>query len=117
MIFITGPLYSGKKDYAKQLLGGITGPTFEKAAVWDVQALAAGCQNAAELNALAARLAENYSVVIATEVGGGVVPIDAAERAAREAAGRLACLLAARATRVVRVLCGIPILLKGEKCE
>ena len=36
------------------------------------------------------------SIVMATEVGGGVVPMDAGERAAREAAGRLACLLAAR---------------------
>ena len=36
------------------------------------------------------------------------------QRAAREAAGRLSCLLAARAETVVRVCCGIPQLLKGE---
>ena len=44
----------------------------------------------------------------------GVVPVDPAQRAAREAAGRLSCLLAARAETVVRVCCGIPQLLKGE---
>ena len=49
---------------------------------------------------------------LATEVGGGVVPIDPSERAAREAAGRLSCLLAQRAERVVRVFCGLPMVLK-----
>jgi len=46
------------------------------------------------------------------------VPIDPAARAAREAAGRLACLLAARADCVVQMFCGLPTILKGElpKC-
>ena len=79
-------------------------------AVWDVQDLAAA---APDLTALADALAAR-PVVIATEVGGGVVPVDPAQRAAREAAGRLSCLLAARAATVVRVCCGIPQLLKGE---
>ena len=66
-----------------------------------------------ELPALARELAE-YDIVIATEVGGGVVPMDAEERAGREAAGRLACLLAERADCVVQMFCGIPTVLKGE---
>ena len=53
-------------------------------------------------------------MVVATGVGGGVVPVDREERAAREAAGRLACLLARRADAVVRVFCGIPVVLKGK---
>ena len=61
---------------------------------------------------LADRLARNDAVMI-TEIGGGVVPADAGERAAREAAGRLSCLLAQRADRVVRVFCGLPLELKG----
>ena len=63
------------------------------------------------LDALAEELAQ-HEVVIATEVGGGVVPVDPDERAAREAAGRLGCLLAQRAERVVRVFCGLPVVLK-----
>ncbi|MFR1234478.1 MAG: bifunctional adenosylcobinamide kinase/adenosylcobinamide-phosphate guanylyltransferase [Evtepia gabavorous] len=55
-----------------------------------------------------------YEVVIATEVGGGVVPVDPVQRQNREAAGRLACLLAQRADRVIRVFCGLPQALKGE---
>ena len=82
----------------------------EKRAVWDVQDLAASAE---DLPALAENLSHR-DVVIATEVGGGVVPMDPVERAAREAAGRLNCLLAQRAETVVRVFCGIPTVLKGK---
>lgn len=107
MIFITGPLYSGKRDYACSLLN-CGAEELEGHAVWDVQDLAAGCD---DLPALADQLAQ-HEVVIATEVGGGVVPVDREERAAREAAGRLSVLLARRAERVVRVFCGLPMVLK-----
>ena len=109
MIFVTGPLFAGKREYIRNALG-LAPQAFEAAAVWDVQRLA---ETAGDLEALADRLAQK-EIVIATEVGGGVVPMDPAERAAREAAGRLACLLAARAATVVRVCCGLPQLLKGE---
>lgn len=112
MIFITGPLYSGKKTYAAKYLH-CTVQEIANYAVWDVQTLAEGC---ADLEALADQLAQR-EVVIATEVGGGVVPADAAQRAGREAAGRLACLLAARADTVIRVFCGLPMVLKGSTKE
>ncbi len=104
MIFVTGPLYSGKRTFARKTWGEV--PT-----VWDVQDLAAG---EADPPALADRLAAEYEVVIATEIGGGVVPVEPEVRAAREAAGRLSCLLAERAETVVRVFCGLPLVLKGE---
>ena len=47
-------------------------------------------------------------------MGGGVVPTDPAQRAAREASGRLTCLLAQKADTVIRVFCGIPTVLKGK---
>ena len=106
MLFVTGPLYSGKRTFAQQFPGR---------RIADVQDLAAQSE---DLSRLADELAQNYDIILATEVGGGVVPMDAAERAAREAAGRLACLLAARADCVVQLFCGIPTVLKGElpKC-
>ena len=67
MIFITGPLYSGKKEYARRLLG-CSREELKDRAVWDAQDQAKDC---ADLNALADELAR-YEVVIATEVGGGV---------------------------------------------
>lgn len=51
-------------------------------------------------------------VVICDEVGSGVIPIDAQERAAREQCGRLCILLAKEATRVIRMVCGIPKIIK-----
>ena len=111
MIFITGPLFAGKRDFACHILN-CKAEELAGYAAWDVQELA-GQQTPEEL---ADRLAA-WPVVIATEVGGGVVPVDAKQRADREAAGRLACLLAQRADTVVRVFCGLPILLKGELPE
>ena len=109
MIFITGPLFSGKRDMAKNLLRSGE-EELSRRAVWDVQELAAGC---GDLPALADTLAER-EIVIATEIGGGIVPVTPEERAAREAAGRLSCLLAQRAEVVVRVFCGLPTVLKGR---
>ena len=60
MVFVTGPLCSGKRTFA-QKLGGRQ--------VYDVQDLAV---DAADLNRLADELAD-YDVVTAAEVGGGVV--------------------------------------------
>lgn len=107
MIFITGPLFSGKRAYARTFCS-------EGEMCPDAQELAFG---EADLPALADRLAEQYKVVISTETGGGVVPADAALRADREAAGRLACLLAERADTVIRVFCGLPMVLKGRLPE
>ncbi len=102
MIFITGPLYSGKRTFA-QKLGGRQ--------IFDVQNLAA---DADDLERLADALAADYDVAAATEIGGGIVPMEAEQRRAREAAGRLACLLAARADTVIEMFCGIPTVIKGE---
>lgn len=109
MIFVTGPLFSGKREYIRNALR-LSQEEFSKKAVWDAEQLAAG---ASDLEKLAEDLSAR-EIVIASEVGGGVVPADPAERAAREAAGRLACLLARRADTVVRVVCGLPQVLKGE---
>lgn len=47
------------------------------------------------------------AVVISREIGGGIVPLDAAERAWRERHGAMLQTLAARAQRVTRVFCGL----------
>ncbi len=169
MIFVTGPMFAGKREYIRNALK-MDEEAFAACAVWDVQkrvllpenskaqdqALKPGDPDVSvhsvssegsdaleqtsvaefpvekeqtcssedfekntvitdfeELRALADSLAKK-KIVIAAEVGGGIVPADPGERAAREAAGRLACLLAARADVVIRVCCGLPQVLKGE---
>ena len=103
MIFVFGPLWSGKRAVARDILRCTD-------MVWDVQELA---RERTDLDALADELAA-HEAVIATEIGGGVVPTDREERETRERAGRLSCLLAERADAVVRVFCGIPTVIKGE---
>lgn len=46
-------------------------------------------------------------VVICDEVGYGVVPVDAFERAFREKTGRVCCYFAKEAQQVIRVVCGV----------
>ncbi len=109
MIFVTGPLFSGKQEFISGALGW-SDADFSDKAIRDVQDLAG---KAEDLDLLASELAK-YEVVLATEIGCGVVPVDKEERRCREAAGRLSCLLAEKADTVVRVCCGIPKVLKGE---
>lgn len=109
MIFVTGPLFAGKQRFICDMLGW-SEEEFCRKAVRDVQELAG---NAQDLTELADRLSD-FDVVIATEIGGGIVPLDPRERETRERAGRLACLLAERAETVIRVCCGLPQILKGE---
>ena len=54
------------------------------------------------------------AVILCDEVGCGVVPMDRTDREWRERVGRTCCYLAERAERVIRVYCGIPMVLKGE---
>ena len=57
MILITGPLYSGKRTFARTLPGRC---------IADAQQLAAGCKDNAELEKLADKLSA-YDIVLSTE--------------------------------------------------
>ena len=52
------------------------------------------------------------AVVIANEVGAGVVPMAAEDRAFREAVGRALCVIAGKAEQVTRCVCGIGVRIK-----
>ena len=109
MIFVTGPMFSGKREYIKSALN-LSDEELAKRAVWNVEELVS--EKAVTLEALADELASK-EIVIADEIGCGLVPLDASEREKRERAGRLACMLAERADKVIRVVCGCPQVLKG----
>ena len=109
MIFVTGPMFSGKREYIKSALN-LSDEEFAERAVWNVEGLVS--EKAVTLEALADELASK-EIVIADEIGCGLVPLDASEREKRERAGRLACMLAERADTVIRVVCGCPQILKG----
>ena len=109
MIFVTGPMFSGKRAYLKSVLN-LSDEEFAERAVWNVEELVG--EKAVTLESLAEGLASK-EIVIADEIGCGLVPLDASEREKRERAGRLACILAERADTVIRVVCGCPQILKG----
>lgn len=51
-------------------------------------------------------------IIISNEIGYGIVPYDAFERAYREQVGRISCIIAKRAEQVIRVTCGIGVRMK-----
>ena len=52
------------------------------------------------------------AIVIANEVGAGVVPMAREDRAFREAVGRALCVIAQQAESVTRCVCGIGVRIK-----
>lgn len=54
------------------------------------------------------------TVIVCREVGCGVSPMDEGDRVWRERVGRVCCELARRAGHVIRLCCGLPMVLKGD---
>ena len=50
--------------------------------------------------------------IVCNELGNGVVPMEAFDRRYRETVGRICCNIAKQAEEVIRIVCGIPIVLK-----
>lgn len=136
MILVTGSEASGKKTYVKSL--GFTeedmsfDPYSDAPVILNVEravflALKEKEEEAASADekvertekakineaALLFEQLKNKKVVTINEVGSGVIPAERAERLGREASGRLSVLLAKEAEQVVRMVCGIPVMLKG----
>ena len=114
MMLVIGAMASGKLDYVRSLGYGkediSDGVLDGRPVLYNLQDIVFA--NPAESPALFAPLMLK-EVVVCNEVGSGVIPVDARGREAREACGRLCNRLAANADRVVRLVCGIPVALKG----
>ena len=109
MILIIGGRAAGKRSYALERFGP------DALFVHDLQAvvrqlLKEGQDPAAFVQQLIRESPD--AVVLCDEVGMGIVPLDAFDRAWREAVGRACCKLASAADEVVRVVCGLPQRLK-----
>lgn len=52
------------------------------------------------------------AILVSTEIGYGIVPVDQFERTYREQTGRICCTIANRAQEVYRITCGIPMRIK-----
>ena len=112
MILIIGGYAAGKRSYVRESLGYTDaqmadGVLNDLPVVFNAQDLAMTHPTETLLPALLQK-----DVVIVNEMGAGVIPMEKSQRMAREAGGRLAILLAQQAERVVRIVCGLPQILK-----
>ena len=121
MIVVTGGVASGKKTFLEEYGIDLT-CVFDAR---DSQASAVSLADATVVfhveelvreGALARGVFEQLlskQVLTCTEVGSGVIPLTWDDRQFRERAGSLSSSLAKEADCVVRMVCGIPVVLKG----
>jgi adenosylcobinamide kinase/adenosylcobinamide-phosphate guanylyltransferase len=85
--------------------------------LWLSNALLARADVDAEIERLEAALTQAAAplVLVANEVGFGIVPDNPLGRRFRDSQGLLNQRIAARADRVVLVVAGLPLIIKGEK--
>ncbi len=114
MILVIGGRSSGKRSYVEslgydpaQIADGVLD---DRPVLYNLQSITMADPEGAP--ALFGALLEK-EVVVCDEVGSGVIPLEKARRLGREATGRLCCRLAAEATQVVRLVAGIPTVIKG----
>ena len=121
MVLIIGGAFQGKLEYAVNRFSLSTEDVADGAECSLEEALRARCLR--DLHLFSGRFSlgdieywlENNvcEIVIADEIGGGIVPAGEDMRKLRETAGRLMCRAAEKADAVIRVHCGIPAVIKG----
>ena len=104
-----GGAYQGQEALARQ-----QNPDGEVFADFHETIRAAVLRGGEEPRAFAQRFCAEHpeAIVIANEVGAGVVPMAAEDRAFREAVGRALCVVAQHAESVTRCVCGIGVRIK-----
>lgn len=125
MIMVTGGAYEGKTDFVKSQFccDIIDGRNCDLESVFTVECIS-------NYHLLVKRLIENKQnviefteslfrknpdlIVIINEIGCGIVPIEKSDRIWREQVGRAGCMIAEKSDTVVRLICGIPTVIKGE---
>lgn len=114
MILVIGGIASGKRTYVRSLgyddAQMDSDPSSDRPVLLELdELLRAGALDSQTTKALLRK-----DVIVCCEVGQGVVPMDAGERAWRELVGRTCALFAEQAEKVVRLVCGIPVVIKDD---
>ncbi len=124
MILVVGGCFQGKTDYACEAFGipreeaadGAlcgTEDLYTARLLFHFHEYIRRLMEAGEEFSLEELKRRNPSVVLVTnELGYGVVPVDAFDRAYREKTGRVCCEIAKAADEVHRVVCGIGTVIK-----
>lgn len=127
MILITGGMYQGKQEFAKEKFNLKDTEIFNfyennKLDEGNYKAMY-GCENQVrnmvKMGKTPDEILEFWSnpcyedcILIFNDVSMGIVPLDKEERTFREATGKVATCLAGKAENVYRIFCGIPMTLK-----
>lgn len=128
MILIVGGVFQGKLEFAKSLKeSGVEPERIVDGENLDEEQLASAdvvnhfhlylrslLEQGREVTAAVQSLLERNPqvILVAAELGCGVVPVDAFDRQYRETVGRVCCRLAKEAQAVYRVTCGIGVRIK-----
>lgn len=124
MEMIIGGAFQGKAAYAKKEhpeIVFVRGETLDEKGLLEAEGVLGfqdyirkEMQNGKNVQDLAEKLIMHNPdlVLVSEEVGYGVVPVDAFDRAYREAVGRICTKLAAHSKKVTRVICGIGMVIK-----
>ncbi len=127
MKLIIGGAFQGKKEYVKEQFSlsdkqMIDGKDAEYEDIFHCTCLyhfhewvKKGLEQGWDLGNLAEQIQEKNPdlIVISNELGYGVVPINAFDRKYREGTGRLCTQLAAGSQQVIRVVCGLGMVIKN----
>ncbi len=112
MVLVIGGIASGKRAYIRSL--GYREDDMNSSIHGDSpvlygleEVLRQGALSADDLDAIIRK-----EVVACCEVGQGVVPLDATDRTWRELVGRTCIELAKHADKIVRMVCGIPTIIR-----
>ena len=115
MVVVVGGCASGKRTYVTSL--GYTsadmadGVLDERPVLLNLQDYIAACPEDLSPESIVDSLADK-KIIVCCEIGNGIVPLAPHERTLREQVGRTLNILAERADSVVRMVCGIPVVLK-----
>ena len=114
IIVLTGGAFQGQEEYAKAHYPGSR--IFPELSEWFRALLQEGKEPEEvlkeELFSSGGFTGSSPAVVIAYDIGCGIVPLDPFERSLRERYGRFTTALAERAERVERIFCGLSERLK-----
>mgnify|MGYP000884520578 FL=1 len=120
MVLIIGGRASGKRDVALKRFGleaqavspekALHTPCIDQFHEIIRQLLARGEDSGQYVEKLMQQNPE--AIILCDEIGMGIVPLSRDDRAWREAVGRACCRIAAQASQVIRVVCGLEQQLK-----
>ena len=121
-VFIGGA-HNGKRAYVKEMLteqdvdwieGGLPSPSREPIVVTGLENWLASCALSEEeaIYQVMKSVENRDTIVILTDIGRGIVPMDARQRQLRDTCGRLYQRIMAEADEVTRIWYGIPQTIK-----